>query len=148
MGQIGIGSDIPMRRVGLIESVSQASMETWFFTTSIAGTLVRLFTGDISPRMLGGPVMIGEMAGDRARWGIVQLLKFVAMFSLNLAILNVLPIPVLDGGHIVFLAAEKVQGRPVSPKWRIRFSQVGMVLLILVMLYVTKNDFLRLFGMQ
>jgi regulator of sigma E protease len=148
VGQIGIQSDIPMQHVGILESVSQATRETWFFTTNIVGTVVRLFTGEISPRMLGGPVMIGEMAGNRARWGIVQLLKFVAMFSLNLAILNVLPIPVLDGGHIVFLAAEKVQGRPVSPKLRIRLSQVGMILLILVMIYVTKNDFFRLFGIQ
>jgi regulator of sigma E protease len=147
VGQIGILSDLPMRDLTLLESIRQGTKETYFISAFILTTVKQLITGEISPRMLGGPVMIGEMAGSRARWGFSHLLRFMALFSINLAILNILPIPVLDGGHVLFLLIEKMRGRPVPEKLRIRLSQVGMILLILLMVYVTANDGLRLLNL-
>jgi len=78
--------------------------------------------------------------------GVEVFLGFMALFSLNLAVLNLLPIPVLDGGHLVFLAIEGVRGKPLSIDQRIRWSNVGLVLLLFIMVWALGNDFARLFG--
>jgi len=144
VGQIGILSDVPMRRLSLLGAVRQGALESYYIAAYVLLTVEQLITGEISPRMLGGPVMIGELAGNRARWGFAHLMRFMALFSVNLAVLNILPIPILDGGHVLFLLIEKLRGKPLSEKVRMRLSQVGMILLILMMVYVTANDGLRL----
>jgi regulator of sigma E protease len=146
VGQIGILNDLPREQLSLPGSLVEGARESYYIAAYVLITLKQLVTGEISPKMLGGPVMIGQLAGNRARWGFSYLLRFMALFSINLAVLNMLPIPVLDGGHVLFLLIEKVQGRPVSEKVRLRLSQVGMILLILMMVYVTANDGLRLFN--
>ncbi len=144
VGQIGMLADIPKEELGLFGALAQGAKESYYVSAYVLLTLKKLVTGEISPKMLGGPVMIGELAGSRARWGFSYLLRFMALFSVNLAVLNMLPIPILDGGHALFLIIEKLRGRPVSEKVRLRLSQVGMILLLLTMVYVTANDGLRL----
>ena len=104
-----------------------------------------LVTGRVSAKLLGGPVMIAHMAGQQARAGVGALLLFIALLSVNLAILNILPIPALDGGHLLFLGIEWVLGRPLSAKGRAIVQYVGMALLVLLMVYVTVNDIYKLF---
>lgn len=94
---------------------------------------------------LAGPVGIATLTGDAARMGFIFLLQFTAFLSLNLAILNILPFPALDGGRLVFLAVEKVKGRPVTPKIEQATHAAGMALLLLFILWVTYKDILRLF---
>ena len=146
VGKIGIERELPRRHLSLLESLREGAEQTYYISALVLITVEKLIVREISPRMLGGPVMIAEVAGNMARWSFSHLMRFMALFSVNLAILNVLPIPVLDGGHIIFLIVEKLQGKPVSEKVRIRLSQVGLILLILLMAFVTWNDGLRLFG--
>ena len=115
--------------------------------TFVKVKLKDLVTGQMSARNLGSIVTIGEMSGQAAAEGLPVFLRFMGLFSVNLAILNLLPIPVLDGGHLLFLAIEAVRGRPLSVEQRLRWSQVGFVILIGIMLLALGNDFLRLLGL-
>src|SRR5210317_1966687 len=94
---------------------------------------------------IGGPIMIAQMAGDSAKAGIGSLISFIALISVNLAIINLLPIPVLDGGHLLFFSIEAIKGRPVSTKVREIAQQVGLFILILLMVLVFYNDISRIF---
>ena len=96
--------------------------------------------------MIGGPLFIAVQSGEEASRGFPQLLLFMALLSINLAILNVLPIPVLDGGHLVFLAIEAVKGSPVSAKARGWAQQVGLLMLLTLIIFVTYNDIMRFFA--
>ena len=113
----------------------------------ILGFLRDLFTGGVSPRSVGSIVTIGEASGTAVRAGIGQFLQFMALFSVNLAVLNLLPIPVLDGGHLLFLGIEAVRGRALSVEQRLRWSNVGFLIVVGIMLWALSNDFLRLFGL-
>ncbi len=105
-------------------------------------------TGNVSPRSVGSIVTIGQASGQAAAAGLEYFLGFMALFSVNLAVLNLLPIPVLDGGHLVFLAIEAIRGgNPLSVEQRLRWSQVGFVVLMGIMVWALSNDFMRLFGM-
>ena len=90
--------------------------------------------------------MIGEASGQAAAAGLDSFLSFMALLSVNLAILNLLPIPVLDGGHLAFLVIEGVRGRQLSFETRMRWNQVGLVILMGIMVMALGNDFLRLMG--
>jgi regulator of sigma E protease len=107
--------------------------------------LSELFSGERSVRELGGPILIGQISGQVARLGLDTFLSFLAFFSVQLAVLNLLPIPVLDGGHVVFLAAEALRGKPVSMVWRVRLLNMGFWMLVFVMLLALGNDVLRFF---
>jgi len=149
-GYLGVGfdpSDLPWSHISLTpaRAFSEAASETWEKGTLIVDILARLVTGQISMReTLGGPVMIASVARDSARAGLLSLMLFVAFISVNLGVLNLMPIPVLDGGHLVFLGAEAVRGRPLSLRFRLIATQVGMAFIILIMLYVTVNDIMRI----
>jgi regulator of sigma E protease len=101
----------------------------------------------MSASELGGPVLIGQISGQTARLGLVAFLSFMALFSINLAILNLLPIPVLDGGQLVFLLAEGIRGKPLSMGLRLRLTQFGLVILVGLMLLAMTNDLRRVFGL-
>jgi regulator of sigma E protease len=107
-------------------------------------TLRDLFTGALSPRNLGGLLAIGEASGESAEQGPATYLFFLAFLSVNLAVLNLLPIPILDGGHLMFLAIEAVRGRPLSVESRIRLSHVGLIIVVGLMLWANGNDVVRL----
>jgi regulator of sigma E protease len=131
-------------RVGPVAAVGDGGRATWGTVSLVAGMLKQLATGQISPRNMGGLLSIGEASGETARLGLEVFLGFLAMFSVNLAVLNLLPIPILDGGHLMFLAFEAVRGRPLSVESRIRLSQVGLVLVVALMLWANGNDVVRL----
>jgi regulator of sigma E protease len=111
-------------------------------------TVRGLVLGQVSPKELGGPIVIGQLSGRMARAGLIPFLNFMAFISINLAVFNLLPIPVLDGGHLVFLVLEGVRGRPVPVSWRLRLTQVGMFLLMVLVVLVVYNDVLRLLGLH
>ncbi|UCE52052.1 MAG: site-2 protease family protein, partial [Desulfobacterales bacterium] len=100
----------------------------------------KLITGDISTDTIGGPIMIAKMAGDQAKAGIGNLISFIALISINLAIINLLPIPILDGGHLLFFFIEAVKRRPVNLKVRGVAQQIGLFIIILLIILVFYND--------
>ena len=130
-------------------TILQASAESILQTYNIAAltikSVIKLIQGSLSPKTLGGPIMIAQMAGQQAKLGMANLLFFTALISVNLAILNFLPIPVLDGGHLIFFFIEAVIGRPVSIRVREIAQQAGIFVLILLMIYVFYNDITRVF---
>lgn len=147
LGITGDPGDLPVEHIslGLPRAASMAAVETWETGTLVVDILARLISGQLSiKKTMGGPVTIIAMASRSARSGLLSLLLFVAFVSVNLGVLNLLPIPVLDGGHLIFLGVEAVRGKPLSMKVRLVATQVGMAFIILVMLYVTVNDFMRL----
>jgi regulator of sigma E protease len=149
VGKIGVGPrPLPQghRAVGFAEAAHQGVTRTWDGAQYIAGTLRKLVTGQISPRSMGGLLSIGEASGDSARLGLEVFLGFLGFFSINLAVLNILPIPILDGGHLMFLAIEAIRGRPLSVEARIRMSHVGLFIVVALMLWANGNDILRRFG--
>src|SRR6185436_3566673 len=105
-----------------------------------------LASGKVPAREIGGPILIGQLAGQFARAGMDVLLNLMGFLSVNLAVLNLLPVPVLDGGHLLFLVIEGAIRRPLSLKVRLRLSQAGMVLLIGLMLFALTNDMMRIFS--
>ncbi|MCG6538215.1 MAG: site-2 protease family protein, partial [Syntrophales bacterium LBB04] len=107
-------------------------------------SIVKMFQGVVSPKSLGGPILIAQIAGAQVREGIVPFILFMALLSINLAILNLLPIPVLDGGHLLFYLVEMVTGHEVNLRWREMAQQIGFVLLILLMIFVFMLDIERL----
>jgi len=112
----------------------------------VVATIRGLMAGRVSPKDLAGPIGIGQISGQAARQGLAELLWLIAVISVNLAVFNLLPVPVLDGGHLVFLLVEAVRGRPLTLETRYRFMQVGMGLLLLLVVFVFYNDIRRLVG--
>jgi regulator of sigma E protease len=104
----------------------------------------KMFQGQVSMKSLGGPILIGKLAGDSLSRGLIDFLKMMAILSIGLGILNILPIPVLDGGHIVLLLIEAIRGRALSLKQVEVAQQVGLVFILLIMMVVMKNDISRL----
>ena len=146
VGKIGVGElPLPLRRYGLAGAIGQGFREAGDAAGLVLFTLKGLVLGRLSPRDLGGPILIGQISGEVARMGLEPFLSFLALFSMNLAILNLLPIPVLDGGHLLFLLFEGVRGRPLSEQVRQRWTQVGFAVLVAIMLLALANDVLRLF---
>ncbi len=146
IGQIGVQTRIPVQHPGPIGAVVYGARQTWYWTSFTVDFLVQLVTGHTSPRNLGGPIMIGKLSGEMARAGLRALLSFMALLSINLAVFNLLPIPVLDGGQLVFLGIEAVRGKALSLEQRMRLTQVGLVFLVALMVWVVANDVLRLIG--
>ena len=150
VGRIGVYfamGELSYQEVGLVDAVRIGARETVSTTALILGFLRQLFTGDISPRSLGSIVTIGEASGQAAAAGFEMFLNFIALFSINLAVLNLLPIPVLDGGHLLFLLIEAVRGRALTVEQRLRWSNVGFVIVMGIMIWALSNDFLRLFDL-
>ena len=150
VGRLGIVRSEPETRtisVGLVEAASLGWAWTYEFTSRILGFLRDLFTFNVSPRSVGSLGTIAVASGEAASEGLPAFLEFMAFFSINLAVLNMLPIPILDGGHMVFLGIELVRGRKLSVKQRVRWSQVGFVFVILIMVFALGNDMLRFLGL-
>lgn len=131
--------------LNLFQAFSESLLQTYRVTELMVVIIAKLISGDISTDTLGGPIMIAQMAGDSAKAGIGSLISFIALISINLAIINLLPIPVLDGGHLLFFSIEAIKGSPVSIKVREIAQQIGLFLLILLMILVFYNDISRIF---
>jgi regulator of sigma E protease len=121
-----------------------AVSETWLMLHLNIATLTKLIQGKLPLELLGGPVMIFSSAANTAKMGLVPYLFFIAYISIAIGFLNLLPIPPLDGGHILLQAVEAIKGKAVSAKWQLRWSAVGFSLLLLLMFIATKNDVLRM----
>ena len=146
VGVLGVGARIERIRLGPAEAVVAGTEAAGRASMLILGGLYDIVTGGVSLKALGGPVAIGQLTGHFARQGVSSLLGWVALFSINLAILNLLPIPVLDGGHILFLGIEATRGRPLSMTQKLRLSQVGLAFLVLLMAWAFTADILRIVG--
>jgi regulator of sigma E protease len=118
--------------------------ETAKWTGLTLEVLGKMVLGQVSPRTLGGPIAIAQMAGETARAGLLSFLFLVAVLSVNLGVLNLLPIPILDGGHMLFFVIEAVRGEAVSLRNREVAQQVGLAILLMLMAYVFYNDIARL----
>ena len=127
------------------ESISAGFVTTHVIVVETVKFVKKFVTGQVSPKMIGGPLFIAQQSGKEARKGASSLFFFMAVLSVNLGVLNVLPIPVLDGGHLVFLLVEKIKGKPLSMKTRMTAQQIGMVVLLSLIVFVTYNDILRVF---
>jgi regulator of sigma E protease len=125
-------------------AITQSISQTYTISKLMIVGIVKLIKGDISAKNLGGPIMIAQMAGDQAKQGLSSLFNFIAFISVNLAIVNFLPIPVLDGGHLLFFLVEALTRRPVNIRMREIAQQVGIFILILLTLFVFYNDIMRL----
>lgn len=147
IGQIGITQQDYIKRTpaGLVSSAGMAGTQLVNVTYTIVVFVKKLVLGQVSTDSVGGPIAIARMAGDSARQGASSLFSFMAFLSINLAILNLLPIPALDGGQLLILGVEKVLRRPISLKYRLVWQQTGMALLLVLMVFVVFNDVTRIF---
>lgn len=144
--KIGISpaSETRIERRNLFSALVEGTKQTWVVSKLTLMSVVKMLQGVISPKTLGGPIMIAQLAGAQVKEGVIPFLLFMAMLSINLAVLNLLPIPILDGGHLLFYLIEAVTGKEISIKWREMAQQVGFALLILLMLFVLIMDLDRL----
>lgn len=130
----------------LFESIPQAFSRTWDFSVLTFKMMGKIFTGEISIKNLSGPVSIAQYAGYSASAGLARFLDFLAIVSISLGILNLLPIPILDGGHLTYYIIEVVRKKPVSDETQEFASRIGMVLLFTLMGVALYNDILRVIG--
>ena len=128
---------------GLFEAVKLSVAKNWEWTRQIVETLGGLFTRETSVKQLMGPVAIADLSGTAAQAGWISLFTLMAMISLNLGLLNLMPIPVLDGGHIFILAMEGLARRDFSMKVKEKMLLTGFVLLLMLMVTVIYNDLMR-----
>jgi len=144
--KIGISPSSATRieRRNPVSALTEGVKQTWVVSKLTLLSVVKMLQGVISPKTLGGPIMIAQLAGSQIKEGVIPFVLFMAMLSINLAVLNLLPIPILDGGHLFFYLIEAVTGKEVSIKWRERAQQVGFALLIILMLFVLVMDVERL----
>ena len=133
-------------RLGPVAAVPAALQQTWEMTRMVAQLFYRMLVGDISVKNLSGPISTAQAAGSAAKAGLSTFLGFVAFVSLNLGIVNLIPIPVLDGGQIVGLLVEAVKGKPLSERAQVLVQQLGLALLVLIMGFAIFNDIARQFG--
>ena len=145
-GFLGIGPQQPVihQQYGLLGAVAEGGRRTIHVAGQVLGALKGLVTGQVSLRELGGPIRIGQVSGEAARQGIGPLVGLMAVLSINLAILNLLPIPVLDGGGLMLLTAEAIRRRPLSRELRTRLTNAGLIVVGAVMLFAITNDVLGL----
>jgi regulator of sigma E protease len=155
IGRIGIqpepGLAIPERmqaleRFGPLEASGRAVEKTWHMSVLTIRMIWNVATGDVSVKNLSGPINIAEYAGFSARQGILSFLSFLAVVSVSLFVLNLLPIPILDGGQVVYQVAEFVKGSPLSERAQAVGQQIGILLLLVLMSFAFYNDLSRLFS--
>ncbi|WP_313990947.1 RIP metalloprotease RseP [uncultured Selenomonas sp.] len=144
-GYIGIVNAYDSTYPGFLQSVSMAFERTWAIISMMLDALYRIIL-ELSGTELAGPIGVAQMAGEVAEMGIVPLLNFAALLSLNLAIINLMPVPALDGGHFLTLCIEAVRGKPLSPRIMRYVQNAGVGLIVLLMLLAMKNDVVRIFA--
>jgi len=132
--------------LNLFQAAARSLSDTWGLIKLTFLSVVKMVNGSISSKNLGGPIMIAQMAGEQAKAGMVNFVWFIALLSVNLGIINLFPIPVLDGGHLLFFGIEALTGKAVSDKLREKLVQFGAAVLVALMVFVFYNDFVRLFN--
>jgi regulator of sigma E protease len=144
--RVGIvaAGEMVTKEVGPLEATSLAAEKAYGAAALIAVSVYKLITREVSMDSLGGPILIAQAAGQAARHGLAPFLDLAGLISVNLAVLNLLPIPALDGGHLFFFLVEAVRRKPVSLAWREKAQQMGMALLLLLMVVIFYNDIARI----
>jgi len=140
---ISTSGDVYTKDLNPFQALAESFVQTYKITELMVIIIGKLVVGDISTDTIGGPIMIAKMAGDQAKSGIGNLIFFIALISVNLAIINLLPIPILDGGHLLFFSIEAVKGNPVSLKVREVAQQIGLFIILLLVVLVFYNDIFR-----
>lgn len=131
---------------GLVGAFKAACQQTWMYISLTVLGFVKLIQRVVPVSELGGPILIAQIAGKQMQAGWVNFLFFTGLISVNLGILNLLPIPVLDGGHLMFLSVEAIRRKPMSEKMQILAQQIGIAFLGVAMIFVFYNDLARIFG--
>ncbi len=146
VGMLGIGmaGEMVTEKYGVFGAFKRAYEETGRLIYLIAVSIKKIFTGSISADAIGGPILIFQIYGEQAEQGFNGLVRLTALLSINLGLINLLPIPVLDGGHIFFFLIELLRGKPVSERNRARAQQVGLFMLLSLMAFAFYNDIMRI----
>lgn len=134
------------QRLGPVAALPAAVNKTWQLSEMSVRLMGRMVTGQVSWQNVGGPVQIASYAGQSAQMGLVAFISFLAFISINLGLINLLPIPVLDGGHILYYAIEWIRGRPMSEAVQALGQHIGLGVLLMLMILAFYNDILRLLG--
>jgi len=143
LGVVSAGSFKEIK-LGILGALNEGFLKTWDIIKLTCLTVIKLFQGIVPIKTLGGPILIGQMTGQLAEQSWAYLIPFTAVISINLGILNLLPIPILDGGFIIFLLIELIIGRPLNVRKREFAQKLGIGLLVLLMVVVVYNDITRL----
>lgn len=144
--KIGIvpGPETTVQRLDPARALVRGAERTWSLMALTAKVVVKLVTRVVPARTLGGPILIAQIAGDQARQGVLDFVIFLGFLSVNLGILNLLPIPILDGGHILFYSIEGLRRKPLSPQAREIAQQIGLAIILMLVVLVFYNDIARL----
>ena len=148
LGQIGIRStpsqeDYVREQLSIPSAIAEGTKETWFIITTTIKFVYGMIVGRESPKMLTGPIGIAEASGKVATFGFYALMFWIALISTSIGLINLFPIPVLDGGHLVFCACEAIRGKPVSQKVQHIGASIGVGLVLMLLFYATWNDITR-----
>jgi len=145
IGLIGItpAEEVETVSMPFTQAVAWGTGETWHWCKLTVVSIVKLIQRVIPADNLGGPIMIVQMAGQQAARGAVNFFMFMAIISINLGILNIFPIPILDGGHLVFMTIEAVRGKPLSPRTLELAQRAGLLIILGIMVFAIYNDILR-----
>lgn len=149
VGRLGISrsttaENVTTERFPLPHAAMLAVGETWFVIKQTITAMVGIVSGRESTDQLGGPIRIAQMSGQIATLGIVPLINFVALLSIGIGLINLFPIPMLDGGHLVFFAVEAARGRPLSERAQDISFRIGFVAVVMLMIFATWNDIIHL----
>lgn len=150
-GKIGIGTNqeagnFRIETYGPLEAVGQGALQSWHIVTGTFDYLSNLFVGRMKADQLGGPIRIAQMSGQMAKLGIAEVLNFAAVLSVSIGLLNLMPVPVLDGGHLMFYAVEALRGKPVGPAAQDLAFRIGFAMVLMLTAFAAWNDINWLFG--
>ena len=145
---IGItpAEEVLVEKVNPLVAIGMGFAQTWNGVKLTVVSIIKLIGRVIPAKTIGGPILIAQLAGEQAKRGVVSFILFMAILSINLGVINLFPIPILDGGHFLFLALEAIKRKPVSIKKMEIAQQVGLALIILLMLFAFYNDLIRVFS--
>lgn len=146
IGLIGIkpSGNSFVKKEGIVNSVTKGFLRTWEICKLTVVGIIKLFQRIIPADSIGGPILIFQMAGQQASLGLLNFFMFMAIISINLGILNLLPIPILDGGHLLFLVIESIRRKPLNEKFMIVAQRIGLAIILTLMVFAFYNDIMRL----
>jgi regulator of sigma E protease len=138
--QTNTPQDIKIRKFGPIAAIGEAGKQTWFVIDQTFSYLGKLVVGRASTQELGGPLRIAQMSGQAASLGFTFLMNWAGLISVSIGLLNLFPIPLLDGGHLLFYAIEAVRGRPLSERVQEVGFRIGFAIIVMLMIFTVWND--------